>query len=87
LRRNCRPKGVIGGNIEGRAEVTEKRGRRCKRLLNDIKETQDAGNSTGSTRSPSVKGSPWKRLRICREGDFAVNECGSKLKVMVWSSY
>jgi hypothetical protein len=32
---------VIEGNIEGRIEVTERRGRRCKQLLDDLKEKSD----------------------------------------------
>jgi hypothetical protein len=37
LRRNCLLKHVIEGNIEGRIEVTGRRGRRRKQLL-DLKE-------------------------------------------------
>ena len=36
LRRNCLLKDVIKGKVEGRKEVTGRRGRRCKELLNDI---------------------------------------------------
>ena len=36
--RNCLLKHVTEGKIEGRIEVTEKRGRRCKQLLDDHKE-------------------------------------------------
>jgi len=38
LCRNCLLKHVIGGKIEGRIEVTEGRGRRCKQLLDYLKE-------------------------------------------------
>jgi hypothetical protein len=38
LRRDCLLKHVIEGKIEGRTEVTERRGRRHKQLLDDIKE-------------------------------------------------
>jgi hypothetical protein len=37
LQRNCRLKHVTEGKIEGRLEVTERRGRRCKQLLDDLK--------------------------------------------------
>jgi hypothetical protein len=37
LRRNCLLKHVIGGKIEGRIEVTGRRGRRRKQLLDDFK--------------------------------------------------
>jgi hypothetical protein len=38
LRRNCLIKHVIEGMIEGRVEVTGRRGRRLKQLLDDLKE-------------------------------------------------
>ena len=40
LRRNCLQKHVIEGKIEGRIEVAERRGRRLKQLLKDLKETR-----------------------------------------------
>jgi len=38
LRRNCILKQVIEGKIKGRIEVTGRRGRRCRKLLDDLKE-------------------------------------------------
>jgi hypothetical protein len=38
LRRNCLLKQVIEGKIEGRIEVTGRRGRRRKHLLDDLKD-------------------------------------------------
>jgi hypothetical protein len=38
LRRNCLLKHVTEGKIEGRTEVTERRGRTRKQLLEDLKE-------------------------------------------------
>jgi hypothetical protein len=38
LRRNCLLKHVIEGKIEGRIEMTGRRGRRGKQLLDDLKE-------------------------------------------------
>jgi hypothetical protein len=38
LRRNCLLKHVIEGKVEGRIEMTERRGRRRKQLLDDLKE-------------------------------------------------
>jgi hypothetical protein len=38
LRRNCLLKHVIEGKIEGRTEVTGRRGRRRKQLMDDLKE-------------------------------------------------
>jgi hypothetical protein len=37
LRRNCLLKHVIGGKLEGRIEMTGRRGRRRKQLLDDLK--------------------------------------------------
>jgi hypothetical protein len=38
LRRNCLLKHVIEGKLEGRIEMTGRRGRRHKQLLDDLKE-------------------------------------------------
>ena len=38
LRRNCLLERVIEGKIKGRIEVTGRRGRRCKKLLDNLKE-------------------------------------------------
>jgi hypothetical protein len=38
LRRNCLLKHVIEGKLEGRIEMTGRRGRRRKQLLDDLKE-------------------------------------------------
>jgi hypothetical protein len=38
LRRNCLLKHVIEGKLEGRTEMTGRRGRRRKQLLDDLKE-------------------------------------------------
>jgi len=40
LRRNCLLDQVIAGNIEGRVEMTRRRGRRRKQLLDGLKETR-----------------------------------------------
>ena len=41
LRRNCLLKQVIEGRIEGRIDVTGRRGRRHKQLLDDLKERRE----------------------------------------------
>jgi hypothetical protein len=38
LCRNCLLKQVIEGKIKGEMEVTKRRGRRCKKLLDDLKD-------------------------------------------------
>jgi hypothetical protein len=44
LRRNCLLKHVIEQKIEGRIEVTGRRGRRGKQLLDDLKKREDSGS-------------------------------------------
>ena len=41
LRRNCLLKHVIEGKIKGDMEVTRRRGRRRKKLLDDLKDRND----------------------------------------------
>jgi len=40
LRRNCLLKQVIEGYVEGRIEVTGRQGKRCKQLVDGLKETR-----------------------------------------------
>jgi hypothetical protein len=40
LHRNCLLKHVIEGKLEGRIEMTGRRGRRCKQLLDDLMENR-----------------------------------------------
>jgi hypothetical protein len=47
LRRNCLLKDVIEGNIEGRIEMTGRRERRSKQLLNDLEEKKGYWKLTG----------------------------------------
>jgi hypothetical protein len=41
LRRNCLPQQVIGGKIKGGIELTGRRARRRRKLLDDLKERED----------------------------------------------
>jgi hypothetical protein len=66
--RNCLLKHVIEGKIEGKIEVTGRRGKRHKQLLYDLKKKR------GSTRSHSVENSLWKRIWTCRKTDYRMNE-------------
>ena len=42
-RRNCLLEHVMDGKMEGRIEVTKRRGRRGKQLLDHLKEREDTG--------------------------------------------
>jgi hypothetical protein len=44
LRRNCLLKHVIEGMIEGRVEVTGRRGERRTQLLDTLRNREDTGN-------------------------------------------
>jgi hypothetical protein len=47
LRRNCLLQHVIEGQIKGGIEVTGRRGRRCRKLLDDLKEYYLESSSRG----------------------------------------
>jgi hypothetical protein len=75
LRRNCFLKRVIEGKIEGRIEVTGRRGRRRKQLLDDLKETRGYWKfKRGSSRSHCVENSSCNRLWTCRKTDNKTND-------------
>jgi hypothetical protein len=65
LRRNCLLKQVIEGNIKGGIEVKGRRGRRRRKLLDDVKEKRG-----GSFRSQDVESSLWKRLWTCHKTGY-----------------
>jgi hypothetical protein len=44
MRRNCPPKRVTEGKIEGVIEMTGRRKRRRRQLLDDLKEKEDTGS-------------------------------------------
>jgi hypothetical protein len=68
LRRNCLLQHVIEGKLEGRIEMTGRRGRRRKQLLNDLKEKHKILEiERGRTRSHPTENSLCKRLRTCRK--------------------
>jgi hypothetical protein len=68
LRRNCLLKHVIEGKIDGKIQVTGRRGRRGKEIQHGLKEKKTILYvERGSTRSHSVKNSLWKTLQNCRK--------------------
>jgi hypothetical protein len=74
---------VIQRKIEERIEVTGRRGKRRKLLLNDLKEKYDVGNLKRSTRSYYVENSLRKGRWACRKTGFGknilLNECMNEL--------
>jgi hypothetical protein len=69
LRTDSFLKHVIKGKLEGR---TEESGRRCKQLMDDIKE-KILETERGCTRSHNVENLLWKRLWTCRKTDYGMN--------------
>ena len=71
LRRNCLLQRVIERKINGSIEVTGRRGRRRRKLLDELKESRGYWKfEGGSSRSQCVESSLWKRLWTCRKTDY-----------------
>ena len=69
LRRNCLLKQAIEGKIKGGIEVTGRRGKRRKKLLDDLKE-RILSFEGGSSRSHYVESWLWKTLWTCHKTDY-----------------
>jgi len=65
---------IIEGKLEERLEVTRRRGRRRKHILDKLKEKRILETEKGSTRSHPVENSLWKSLWTCRKTDYGMNE-------------
>jgi hypothetical protein len=63
LRRNCLLQRVIEGKIKEGIEVTGRRGRRRKKLLDDLKERRGYSHL-------KEESSLWKRFWTCRNTDY-----------------
>ena len=70
LRRNYLLQRVIEGKIKGGREVTGRRGRKRRKLLDDLKERKGYSQLKEETRSHYVESSIWKRLWTCRKADY-----------------
>jgi len=71
LCRNCLLQRVTEGKIKGGIEVTGRRGRRRRKLLDDLEEKERILSfEGGSSGSHYVESSRWKRLWICRKTDY-----------------
>ena len=75
LRRNCLLQRVIEGKIKGGIEVTGRRGRRRKKLLDDLKErrghshlNEEALDQCFSTAGPRLGTGPWHQLYRAARG-------------------
>jgi hypothetical protein len=75
LRRHYLLKHVIEGKLERKTEMTGRRGRRRKQILDDRKEKRRYWKFKEDTLiSYTVQNSLWKRLRNCRKTDYRTNE-------------
>jgi len=70
LCRNFLLKQVIEGKIKGEMEVTRTRGRRCKKLLDDLKDRR------GYTRlkEEALDRTMWRRLWTCCQTEYWMND-------------
>jgi hypothetical protein len=68
LYRNCLLHQVIKGKIKGGIEVTGRRGRRRRKLLDDLKEGREYSHL--KEKALDVESSLWKRFWTCRETDY-----------------
>jgi hypothetical protein len=70
LSRNCLVKRVIEGKPEGRVDVTFRRRRRRKQLVDVLNGKERLLEiERGSTRSHCVENWLWERLWTCRQGE------------------
>jgi hypothetical protein len=68
LRTNCLLQQVIKETLKEGIEVTGRRGRKRRKLLDDVKERRGSSHlGGGSSRSHYVESSLWKRLWTCGE--------------------
>jgi macrodomain Ter protein organizer (MatP/YcbG family) len=75
LQRNCLPKHIIEWKIDGTINVMGRQGRRCKQLLDGLKETRGYWKiERGSTRSYSMQNSHWKRIWTCCTTNRRLND-------------
>jgi hypothetical protein len=70
LHRNCLLQWVTEGKIQGGIEVTGRQERRCRKLLDDLKERRGYSFERGSYGSHYVESLLWKRLWTCHETDY-----------------
>ena len=70
LRRNCLLQQVIEGKIKGGIEVTGRRGRKFRKLLDDFKERRGYCQLKEEAVDRTMESSLWKRLWTCRKTDY-----------------
>ena len=66
LRRNDLLKQVIEGKIKGEMEVTRRQGRRCRKLLDDLKDRRGYSHLKGEALNHTM----WRKLWTCRQTEY-----------------
>jgi hypothetical protein len=84
LRRICLLNHVISVKIEGKIGVTGKRGRRYKRLLDDLTEMRNYCTLKEGALDPTRWSIVWKRLWSRRKTDYRTNEQMTFLRYAIW---
>jgi chorismate mutase len=69
LRRNCLLRQVTEGKRKGGMEVTGRRERRCRKVLDNLKEGRGYSHLKEEALVRTMWNSLWKRLWTCRETD------------------
>ena len=72
LRRNCLLQRATEEKIQGGIEVTGRQGRRCRKLLDDLKERRGYSHlkEEALDRTHYMESSLWKRLWTCCKTDY-----------------
>ena len=71
LRRNCLLKQVIEGKIKGEMEVTRIRGRRCRKLLDDLKDRRGYSYLKEEALGRTMwRESFWRKFWTCRQTEY-----------------
>ena len=73
LHRNCLLKYVIEGKLEGRIEVTGRRGKRRKDQMDDREGKRVCLKLETETLDCALESSLWKKLNKCRKTNYRTN--------------
>jgi len=72
--------------MEGKIEVTRRRERRYKRLLDDLTEMRNYCTLKEEALDPARWSTVWKRLWRCSKTDYRTNEQMTFLPYVIWKT-
>jgi hypothetical protein len=86
LCRNCLLKHVTEGKLDRRIQMTRRQGRRCKQVLDDLKEKSRYWKLIKEALECTMwENSVWKRLQTCHKTDYRMNEkCKILKQCLLW---